>query len=86
MLAWMGTGWVAGCLLTHQLASLPNMYVCLATGLCLFVLSMLLRVSASCVGWVSLTCGVLLGVTWATWSASVRLEDALDPKLEGVQG
>ena len=83
MLAWMGTGWVAGCLLTHQLASLPNMYVCLATGLCLFVLSMLLRVRASCVGWVSLTCGVLLGVTWATWSASVRLEDALDPKLEG---
>ena len=83
MLAWFGTGWVAGCLLTHQLAVLPNVYVCLAAGLCLLVPSALLRRCATCVGWTSLISGVLLGVTWATWSATIRLEDTLDPKLEG---
>lgn len=83
MLAWFCTGWVAGCLLTHQLAGLPNTFHVLLAGAALLGLLILVRRRLVCAWLISIAFGLTMGLAWSTWCANDRLADALDPRLEG---
>ena len=83
MLAWFCTAWVAGCLLTHQLAGLPNtLHVVLASSV-LLGLSILARRFPFISLMMCTACGLAMGTAWSTWCAKERLADSLEPKLEG---
>lgn len=83
MFAWFCSGWVAGCLLTHQLAVLPNTLFCFLAGLFFLVLAFVARKLSFCVLILSAACGLMMGVAWTACCASDRLADSLDPLLEG---
>lgn len=83
MLAWFCTGWVAGCLLVHQLAALPNVFHCFLTGVGLFAATIAARKHSLVALMLFTAFGIMMGGVWTTWCASDRQADALDPKLEG---
>ncbi len=83
MLAWFCTGWVAGCLLTHQLAALPNTFHVFVAGAVLLGLLILARRLLFLAWLIAIICGLAFGLAWSTWSAKDRLSNALDPQLEG---
>ena len=83
MLAWFCTAWVAGCLLTHQVAGLPNsLHVVLASSV-LLGLSVFFRRFPLFALLMFTACGLAMGMAWSSWYAKERLVDSLDPKLEG---